>query len=124
MFHIDFNHFECVILKRIAGLLKDVHDTADSIDPISLERKFSLWPNNENFMMIERDLKYSLAYKGDGYLVDLCNALNRIKEGTFGKCLMCKKEISPENLEEAPTSRLCPECAEKLQVSKSRISNS
>jgi RNA polymerase-binding transcription factor DksA len=121
MFHLDFNHFECVILKKIAGLLKDVYGTIDSIDPITLERKFSLWSKVDNFMMIERDIKYSLAYKGDGYLVDLCNALNRIKEGTFGKCLMCKDEISPEELEKSPTSRLCSKCAEQLHVCKTRV---
>jgi len=118
MFRLDFKHFECLILKKIAGMLKDVYDTSDSIDPISLERKFSQWSTADNFTIIERDLKYSLAYKGDGYLVDLCSALGRIKEGTYGKCIMCKKSISPEELEESPTSRMCAKCAASLHICK------
>lgn len=98
-------------------MLKDVYGTDDdTIDPISMERKFSLKSSRDSINPIERELEYSLAYKGDGYLIDLCNALNRIKEGTFGNCLMCKNSISPEELEKSPTSRLCPKCAEKLSL--------
>lgn len=118
MLRFDINHFECVILKRIAGMLKDVYGANEGIDPITLERKFSLQTDNESINPIERDIEYSLAYKGDGYLVDLCNALSRIKQGTYGICIMCKNKISPDELERSPTSRLCSACAAKLNLTK------
>lgn len=118
MLHFDISHFECVILKRIAGMLRDVYGADEGTDPITLERKFSLYSDSESFNPIERDIEYSLAYKGDGNLVDLCNALSRIKEGTYGTCLMCKNIISPEELEKSPTTRLCPNCTTKLAVCK------
>lgn len=114
MLRWDLNHFECIILKRIATLLKDVYGTDEGIDPINLEKKFSLQTDNISLDSIEKDIEYSLAYKGDGYLVDLCSALNRIKEGTYGICVMCKEHISPEELEKSPTSRICSNCLKKL----------
>jgi RNA polymerase-binding transcription factor DksA len=118
MLRFDINHFECVILKRIAGMLRDVYGADEGIDPITLERRFSLQSSSAAITPIERDIEYSLAYKGDGYLVELCNALSRIKEGTYGTCLRCKNKISPEELEKSPTSRLCAGCAERLRLSK------
>ncbi len=42
-------------------------------------------------------------------------ALNRIREGTFGQCISCGKEINPKRLEAVPWTRHCIECQEKLE---------
>ncbi len=38
------------------------------------------------------------------------NALDRIKQGKYGYCLMCKKEIPRERLESIPYAFLCLDC--------------
>lgn len=42
-------------------------------------------------------------------------ALERIREGTFGQCISCGKEINPKRLEAVPWTRHCIECQEKLE---------
>lgn len=42
-------------------------------------------------------------------------ALNRIREGSFGECISCGKEINPKRLEAVPWTRHCIECQEKLE---------
>jgi DnaK suppressor protein len=42
-------------------------------------------------------------------------ALGRIREGTFGECVSCGKEINAKRLEAVPWTRHCIECQEKLE---------
>ncbi|MBS1852156.1 MAG: TraR/DksA family transcriptional regulator [Acidobacteria bacterium] len=43
------------------------------------------------------------------------NALARIREGSFGECIACGKEINAKRLEAVPWTRHCIECQEKLE---------
>jgi DnaK suppressor protein len=42
-------------------------------------------------------------------------ALSRIREGSFGECISCGKEINPKRLEAVPWTRHCIECQENLE---------
>ena len=42
-------------------------------------------------------------------------ALERIREGNFGECVSCGKEITAKRLEAVPWTRHCIECQEKLE---------
>lgn len=42
-------------------------------------------------------------------------ALARIREGSFGECIHCGKDINPKRLEAVPWARHCIECQEKLE---------
>jgi DnaK suppressor protein len=42
-------------------------------------------------------------------------ALERIREGNFGECASCGKEINAKRLEAVPWTRHCIECQEKLE---------
>ena len=43
------------------------------------------------------------------------NALSRLREGTFGECISCGKDINPKRMEAVPWTRHCIECQEKLE---------
>ena len=43
------------------------------------------------------------------------SALSRIREGSFGECISCGKEINSKRLEAVPWTRHCIECQEKLE---------
>jgi DnaK suppressor protein len=43
------------------------------------------------------------------------SALERIREGSFGECISCGREINPKRLEAVPWTRHCIECQEKLE---------
>jgi DnaK suppressor protein len=42
-------------------------------------------------------------------------ALERMREGNFGECISCGREINPKRLEAVPWTRHCIECQEKLE---------
>ena len=42
-------------------------------------------------------------------------ALVRIREGAFGECISCGKEINAKRLEAVPWTRHCIECQEKAE---------
>jgi len=42
-------------------------------------------------------------------------ALARIREGSFGECINCGKEINSKRLEAVPWTRYCIQCQEKLE---------
>jgi len=43
------------------------------------------------------------------------SALLRIRDGSFGECIACGKEINAKRLEAVPWTRHCIECQEKLE---------
>ena len=43
------------------------------------------------------------------------SALDRIRQGTFGECISCGKEINSKRLDAVPWTRHCIECQEKLE---------
>jgi RNA polymerase-binding transcription factor DksA len=59
----------------------------------------------------ETDIEHALAFKGDAHLVELQSALRRIKKGEYGTCIICKGSIPVKELEQAPTKRVCNQCA-------------
>jgi DnaK suppressor protein len=42
-------------------------------------------------------------------------ALARIREGSFGQCVSCGKDINPKRLEAVPWTSHCIECQEKAE---------
>ncbi|OGY41807.1 MAG: hypothetical protein A2Y67_04165 [Candidatus Buchananbacteria bacterium RBG_13_39_9] len=56
----------------------------------------------------------SIEFSLEKTLRDINKALERISDGTYGKCAYCSKEISADRLLARPTSNACVECKEKL----------
>jgi DnaK suppressor protein len=50
-------------------------------------------------------------------------ALSRIREGVFGECISCGREINPKRLDAVPWTRHCIECQEKLERGQLQESN-
>ncbi|MDP9269330.1 MAG: TraR/DksA family transcriptional regulator [Acidobacteriota bacterium] len=48
-------------------------------------------------------------------LAQVEEALARIREGTFGECANCGKEMNPKRLEAVPWAKYCIECQEKME---------
>jgi DnaK suppressor protein len=68
----------------------------------------------------EREKKFHLASKSGRLLYHIDEALRRIKEGTYGKCQQCGKDISVARLEAVPHARLCIACKEAEEKAKGR----
>ena len=62
---------------------------------------------NKEFLFSQSNNERQLLQMVDG-------ALARIREGSFGECISCGKEINAKRLEAVPWTRHCIECQEKL----------
>ena len=56
------------------------------------------------------------SYNNDRQLLNMVDgALARIREGSFGECVSCAKEINAKRLEAVPWTRHCIECQERAE---------
>ena len=58
----------------------------------------------------DRELDYTLEENSEHMLAEIDAALQRLEDGTYGKCTNCSKEIAPERLEARPWATLCIDC--------------
>jgi DnaK suppressor protein len=66
----------------------------------------------------EQENTLSLLANEENMLAEITAALDRIENGTFGRCEECHGEILPKaRLKELPYTRYCVECARKLDQS-------
>lgn len=69
---------------------------------------------SDNF---EMEFTLSLVQNQEHVLEEISSALERIQQGTYGKCEECSKVIKKARLQALPYTRHCVECARKLQKS-------
>jgi DnaK suppressor protein len=67
---------------------------------------------------MEREKTFLFASKDGRLLYHINEALRRIKDKTYGKCMQCGKSISSARLEAVPHARLCITCKEKEELEK------
>ena len=60
--------------------------------------------------VIDGKLLESLGSQDANRLQQINNALDRIKQGKYGKCLKCGKDIPRERLEALPYAFMCVDC--------------
>jgi len=60
----------------------------------------------------QNDMRKNLMSEARQSLVYVENALNRIENGTYGKCEVCGEQIEEQRLEALPYATLCMEHAE------------
>jgi RNA polymerase-binding transcription factor DksA len=65
----------------------------------------------------EQEFTFSLLQNQEQALEEIRQALQRIDEGTFGRCEECHGPIPKARLQALPYTRHCVECARKLQQS-------
>lgn len=63
--------------------------------------------SHERMQALERELKIHMS--------EIEEAMVRIKKGTYGKCLSCKKIISSERIAVKPTALYCVNCERKRE---------
>ena len=91
---------------RLEELNTRLHTIDDALDS----------PHSKNWdeAAIERESDEVLEEMGQEGLQEaraIRAALQRIADGTYGMCVKCGEEISPERLEAVPYAALCRNCA-------------
>jgi DnaK suppressor protein len=59
---------------------------------------------------MEREKAFMFASKAGRLIYHVDEALQRIKDGTYGKCAKCSKQINAARLKAVPHARMCIEC--------------
>jgi len=72
---------------------------------------------SDNF---EQENTLSLLANEQQRLEEISDALDRLKQGTFGRCEECETEIPKARLKELPYARYCVACARKLEQRSNR----
>jgi RNA polymerase-binding protein DksA len=62
-----------------------------------------------------REMELNIASSGNERLRLIEEAIERVDEGSFGKCLSCGAEIHGERLKAIPYTRLCIDCARESE---------
>ncbi|HLN26799.1 MAG TPA: TraR/DksA family transcriptional regulator [Gemmataceae bacterium] len=63
----------------------------------------------------EQEFTLSLLQNEEQLLGEIAAALERVGQGTFGRCENCQGEIPKARLHAVPYARYCVECARKLE---------
>lgn len=66
----------------------------------------------------EQEFTFSLLQNQEQVLEEISDALERIKQGNFGRCEECKCSIPKARLQALPYTRHCVACARKIQQSQ------
>lgn len=61
----------------------------------------------------EQDLSLGLMENKSEVIQEITEALERIKEGTYGLCEGCRKRIPKDRLRAIPYTRLCVQCKKR-----------
>ncbi len=72
---------------------------------------------------MDKDKQFDLRLKSREatYIKKVKEALRRIDEGTFGKCMECDADISLSRLKARPTAHLCIGCKEEEERAEQQI---
>ena len=68
---------------------------------------------DELVLATERELAIETLTRQSGLLSQVTNALERIKDGSYGDCEECEEPISPRRLAALPWASLCIRCQEQ-----------
>ncbi len=82
----------------------------DSLRETSGEHSYSFHIADQGSDCNEHEKSYLLASMEGNILEELDEALDRIEDGSYGKCILCGEEISEKRLEAIPYAKLCIPC--------------
>jgi DnaK suppressor protein len=68
----------------------------------------------------ERDIELRIIERHTALRTEVMFALEKIKDGTYGVCESCEKEIESERLDAMPFTSLCIEC-KRREEAKQRV---
>ncbi|MCW2901147.1 MAG: TraR/DksA family transcriptional regulator [Streptosporangiaceae bacterium] len=95
-------------LHRIAALTRDWDAIVESSTLVSVDDEHD--PEGAT-IAFERSQIDSLIGQAQQRLTDLDHALERVRDGTYGRCERCGAAIGAERLVARPTARTCISCA-------------
>ncbi len=106
------------LLKEM-GVLMESHISSTIKDSTGDLSSYSYHMADQGTDAMERELAFMFASKSGRLVYHIEEALRRVKDGTYGKCLSCGKQINKERLDAVPHARLCIECKSSEEEKRS-----
>jgi DnaK suppressor protein len=117
----DLEYFEKLLIEKRRELVAAQSDTSDT-ETFSNQKDqggeladYSNHPADAASDYTSMETNFDLAARDGKYLVYIEEALQRIKDGTFGICKICNKLIPKARLEAVPTATKCVNCKEETK---------
>jgi len=110
------NYFTKLVLKERGRILRKLRNVRNDIERSTDSRIAEEFEDAQS--AVGKEVLSGLIQKGTHELEAVNRALERIIEGTYGKCLQCGRDIALARLEAMPTTAFCVSC----QSLKERIS--
>ena len=119
----DLEHYEQLLLTKRKSLMHELGYFGDktlntNVRDVAGSHPYSEHPADQGTEMMEQEQAYSLATREGRFLFHIDEALNRIKDGTYGDCAVCREPINPKRLDAVPHARMCIECKSKEEDAK------
>ena len=113
----DLQEFETALLERRRSLLGDFRalEEAETRDTSSLS-SLSTHQADMGSDIAESDVSLGRRASASSEIKDIDDALDRIKDGTFGLCESCEKQIARDRLNAIPYARLCLPCKKEEEA--------
>lgn len=67
---------------------------------------------------LNRSVAFELADRQSHLIQDIDDALGRIENGTYGKCVRCGKPLYEERLKAMPTAKYGPKCQAAIEAAQ------
>lgn len=112
----DLKKYEKLLLKkreeliREVGNIKEAHMSSTMRDATGDLSAYSYHMADQGTDAMEREMAIHMASKSGRLIYHIDEALARIKDGSYGKCAKCGKNISAARLTAVPHARMCIEC--------------
>jgi len=112
------------LLERKKALLKEMgvimegHISSTIKDSTGDLSSYSYHMADQGTDAMERELAFMLASKSGRLVYHIDEALRRIRDGSYGACHTCGKDINVERLLAVPHARFCIDCKTKEEESK------
>ena len=108
----ELKKYKEILIKMRDAVLNKIKDEKwkESLRATSGEHSLSFHLADQGSDCNEHEKSFYLVSLEGDILEQLDDALRRIEEGSFGKCVLCGKEINKKRLEAIPYAKLCLEC--------------
>lgn len=112
----DLKKYELLLLDLKKEMMKEIEDLgAKGAGQNQREQAgdlsaYSYHMADQGTDTMNREMSFLFASNAGKVILAIDDALDRIKDGSFGICIGCQKVISAARLEAVPQARLCIEC--------------
>lgn len=112
MEQLNLERFKNIILDKQKEILEELNDgeLKESIKEGPGEKSYAFHLADVGSDSNEREKSFLVASIEGNILTELGDALERIKNGSYGICAICEEPIHPKRLEAIPYAKLCLAC--------------